>query len=270
MTHQIVDPLQEDSNRDSAPMPLPKKDVSDRQREASIANGSRSRGPKTQEGKDASSKNSLKHGIYQKQPAPITTGPFAEDPNDINEFIDQIVTSLRPRNAIETFMAHKISHEFLRGVRLEKVEGSLLSRVTSLRPNHWTELTDDLSVSQGLAEYLANPDRERLGLWEWPLTDFIVKYTPSESLRTSQTDRLGRLKEALARLGDTDAAKAWVAQKVSRLECDLTCQDPWDTGEAAEKMVAELAKLGTIGTASTRNLNRLLAEYRKLQQMPAE
>lgn len=260
----------------SIPSTTPKADVpqrnatSDRKRASNIENGRKSMGPKTAKGKAQSSKNSLKHGLYQKSPAPIPGGPFAEDADDVREFVDGIVADLGPRDALELTLAKRIAHELLRGERLERVEGSLLLKVTSLRPMEWTNLRDDLEIARALVEYLEDPGRPRIGNWHQAVASFIVRNTPSWVFPNPVGIPPDRLSQALERLGDSRAAKEWGRDRVAELERLFVDQEPWDEGTAAERQVAEMAKLGTIGTQSSRNLQRLLADYRRLHERPME
>ena len=117
-----------------------------------------------------------------------------------------------------------------------------------------------------LVGYLEDPERERLGNWLQTLIDFIVKYTPEWVYPYLRGNPVESLKQALERLGKPREAKAWAAQQVIDLEAQLDSEPAWDTGAAAEMVLAEMAKLGTLNTQSNRNLQRLLVDYCKLQE----
>lgn len=251
---------------DPLPPPPRNKPVSEARRRASVANGRRSKGPTTPEGKRASSRNSLKHGLYQKELAAIPRGPFAEVAKDIEAFIEVIVSDLRPQNAIQDAMALGIAQAFVQEGRIQKVEASLLAQVTAVESPEWIRLSNDLDAARALVEFLEDPERERLGPWQVRLVDFIVTHTEAWVHPQLTGTPPNQLTGALDRLGGRDAAKEWAVRQVVEIETQLADQAPWDVGRAAEFLVAEMAKLGALATQSTRNLNRRLAVYRKLQE----
>ena len=78
--------------------------VSERQRAANSRNARSSTGPRTPEGKSVSSMNSIKHGLLAQ--APILLG---EDPEEYQEFRDQIIASLEPVGGLEKAKAIHIA-----------------------------------------------------------------------------------------------------------------------------------------------------------------
>ncbi len=49
------------------------------------------RGPRTAAGKSRSSRNAVKHGMYSRSRLAITEGPFAEDEDEVEAFLDEII-----------------------------------------------------------------------------------------------------------------------------------------------------------------------------------
>ncbi|MGD0320855.1 MAG: hypothetical protein ABSC00_04495 [Acidimicrobiales bacterium] len=245
--------------------------TSERKRASNAANATRSTGPKTPEGKTLSSKNATTHGLYQQKPQPIQRGPFAEDPEEVHEFVAAITSDLEPRDSLEKQFAGRIASELLRGVRLERVEGTVLSAAGALTSREYDDLKQQVATAADLVDYLDNPDRESPGSWRYKLVDFINSRTdpwskpsrphtgsmyPPQALQVTITHHFGE---------DVQAAQDWARAQLAELEEQLAVTAQWDEGGGAEGIVRELAKLGVIGTQSTRNLQRLLAEYRRLQ-----
>ena len=75
--------------------------ATERQIAANRANSQRSTGPQTDHGTARSSMNSTTHGCYSKTINPITRGPFAENPDAIVIFVEELIANLAPRDALE-------------------------------------------------------------------------------------------------------------------------------------------------------------------------
>lgn len=107
-----------------------KSTSSDRPATARVAanrrNAQRSTGPRTEKGKAASAKNAINHGVFVVEAEPITSGPFAEEPNEFVFKIDAIVASLAPRDAIETAVAVRIATLMNSFDRLERWSTALM------------------------------------------------------------------------------------------------------------------------------------------------
>ena len=73
-----------------------KKRMTDKQRQARLANLKKARGPKTAAGKERSSRNSTKHGGWARKLWAIAQGPLREDPDELEEFISEYVAELNP------------------------------------------------------------------------------------------------------------------------------------------------------------------------------
>jgi hypothetical protein len=90
---------------------------SQRRVDSSRANGAKSHGPKTPEGREKSSLNSLKHGLTAE--ALIVDG---EDPGDFASFVDTAVSHLKPQNDFELDLVLEIVHLRWRLRRVTAVE----------------------------------------------------------------------------------------------------------------------------------------------------
>lgn len=73
-----------------------KKPISERQAAARRENGKKSRGPVTVEGKQRSSQNSTKHGIWAVKLQALKRGPLREDPEEVNDLVSEVVADLNP------------------------------------------------------------------------------------------------------------------------------------------------------------------------------
>lgn len=82
--------------------------VSEKQAAANRNNARRSTGPRSSSGKARSAKNATKHGAYAA-PVAITTGAFVEDPLEMEQFVEDIVAALGPRDAIERVAAGRVA-----------------------------------------------------------------------------------------------------------------------------------------------------------------
>jgi hypothetical protein len=68
------------------------------------ANGARSRGPKTPEGKRKSARNSLKHGLYATPEALL-----AESPERLAEYIDSGLAEFHPQTPAAVDLVHAMA-----------------------------------------------------------------------------------------------------------------------------------------------------------------
>ena len=97
--------------------------VTEKQLEANRANAQLG-GPKTQEGKDISKFNALKHGLLAKTVV-ITTGPFAEDPQEFYDHLAALQKQLLPQGPLEQMLVEKMAVAYLRSARAARQEKDL-------------------------------------------------------------------------------------------------------------------------------------------------
>jgi hypothetical protein len=102
---------------------MSKRPRSEAQRAASRANGRRSRGPCTAEGKARSRVNAVKHGLRATSLAHLPAGLAAHDARSLTEAVHG---QLAPRDAIETEIADGIAASFWRLRRVRQLEEALV------------------------------------------------------------------------------------------------------------------------------------------------
>ncbi len=89
----------------------------EKQRAASRANGARSRGPKTPEGKARSSRNSLRHGLLAR--AVLLEG---EHRARFDELVELLNSSLRPKTELDHLFIGKMAAAHWRQLRIWALE----------------------------------------------------------------------------------------------------------------------------------------------------
>lgn len=117
--------------------------TTDAQHAANERNAKRSTGPKTQEGKAITSQNAIKHSVYARTDRAVTAGPFAEDEQDVEEFLAAIVERLDPMDALQRSMSARIAGIHLKMSRLEIFEAVVLRGGTRLPGRRGRRPLDD-------------------------------------------------------------------------------------------------------------------------------
>ena len=113
----------------------PKSRTSLAQWAANRRNAQHSTGPRSEKGKRASSFNAMTHGIYA-QANPIPNGTLAEDPEEVQVFVDSVVKELAPRDAQELVLARRIANSELSLARLDRFESVGLGSAGRLSRSH--------------------------------------------------------------------------------------------------------------------------------------
>jgi len=93
-----------------------------RKSQSARENGAKSRGPKTDTGKQRSSQNALRHGLCSQ----ALVLP-SEDPADFQRLLDSYLQQFRPAGPIELDLAHEIAAAKWRLNRLTLIETQLLA-----------------------------------------------------------------------------------------------------------------------------------------------
>jgi hypothetical protein len=114
------------------------------QEHANRKNAALSTGPRTQAGKAASSRNAFKHGGYGSKSVAIPRGLLAEDDAEVAQFLEGIVESLAPRDALEVEQAQRIAICFLRLRRVSRYEAESLGADAS-EDEHFLEQLNDFA-----------------------------------------------------------------------------------------------------------------------------
>lgn len=134
--------------RSKASAAQPKKKISQKQLDANRANGKKGRGPKTQEGKDRSRLNALGPGTWATLVEPITSGAFAEDPEEFNARVASLSASFPQRDAAEEAAVRQIVMEFVRLVRTDGLEAAVLCADAHFEPEELVQIGDPLEVER--------------------------------------------------------------------------------------------------------------------------
>lgn len=104
------------------------------QHNANGRNAKKSTGPRTRQGKAQSSRNAVQHGAYAEELVAIRRGVFEEDPNEVAAYVQGIVESLAPRDAIEVSLANQIAFCMLRLRRSTRFETEAIAGTDRRRP----------------------------------------------------------------------------------------------------------------------------------------
>jgi hypothetical protein len=102
---------------------MSKRPRSDAQRAASRANGRRSHGPRTAEGKARSRANAVKHGLRASS---LQFLPAEIGAQDVRSLVQAVAERLAPRDMIETEIAEGIAASFWRLRRVRQLEEALV------------------------------------------------------------------------------------------------------------------------------------------------
>ena len=100
------------------------------QLEANRRNAHHSTGPRTVEGKTRSAMNAVKHGFTGRLLVGLQYGPFADDAEDLQAFVEAVLSELEPRSAQERAEALNIAGLYVRRGRLVELEAMALAHGT--------------------------------------------------------------------------------------------------------------------------------------------
>ncbi len=103
------------------------------QLEANRHNAQSSTGPKTSAGKSRSSQNAVKHGFTGRLLVGLQYGPFADNPTELQEFIEAVLAELAPVTAGERAEALNIVGLYVRRSRLVELEAMALALAHATR-----------------------------------------------------------------------------------------------------------------------------------------
>ena len=98
--------------------------------ESNRRNALRSTGPRTADGKARSAQNATKHGLTGQLFVGLRFGLFADDPEELQAFVDQVMAELAPRTTQERSEALHIAGLLVRRSRLVEFEALALAHST--------------------------------------------------------------------------------------------------------------------------------------------
>jgi hypothetical protein len=117
------------------------------QNAANRRNAKKSTGPRTDEGKQKSSRNALKWGLSSPHGAVVLP---TESPEEFDAFCDALLADLKPVGAIEEELARGVVEECWRLRRPPKIERGILAHgVADADERHLTELKRRWEITQG-------------------------------------------------------------------------------------------------------------------------
>ena len=137
------------------------------QQRANKENAKHSTGPRTTEGKQRSSQNSLKHGLCALDP--LIPG---EDPEAFQQHFCEIELDLKPATAIESNLVEQITDISWRLKRLSRIEAAVITEfydATADEPRNQGNHTDQL-LGKALADDKHLAALNRLGRYEAQLS----------------------------------------------------------------------------------------------------
>ena len=137
------------------------------QQRANKENAQHSTGPRTDEGKQRSSQNALKHGLCALDP--LIPG---EDPEAFQEHFCEIELDLQPASAIESNLVEQIADISWRLKRLSRIEAAVITAFyddAAEQPNNQGNDTDQL-LGKALAHHNRLEALNRLSRYEGQLS----------------------------------------------------------------------------------------------------
>jgi hypothetical protein len=257
----------------------PRRQPSRNQIIANQNNARRSTGPRTDAGKRASSENATKSGIWVTQPRAISRGYFAEDETEIARYIDELMTALDPRDALENETAKNIATQYLRLQRLANLEpvvlgaaGKPYAGMVQQVSNQKGHAEKSLLLLQQLQRVLEDATSDKTINYE-ALTQFLNKtalayqqWKPYEVEPTNAAEWLTAFQRTRARLWkDTNAMRQWIDAEVQSHEDALMHLDGEIDEYLANETIAVLRHVAETNQRIGRDLERALNQYQTLR-----
>jgi len=164
--------------------------------EANRRNSLLSTGPRTAPGKARSALNATRHGFTGQLAVAIPRGPFAEDPDQIQEFLAQVVLELSPVGLQERAEATQIAALYVRRHRLLNLEAEALARATRISTaeisadldDPFAVIADEPGTERSAVRALRSPVFEHLPRYEAHLSRELDRCLAR--FRQLQSDRL--------------------------------------------------------------------------------
>jgi hypothetical protein len=137
--------------------------TSEKQIRANRVNAKRSTGPKSVAGKEKSSRNAEKFGIYSWGLRRLRNGIFSENEDVFFEWTDALIQSLDPRDSLEYAQAERVAATYLQAFRLDEYEAASLEAASGQELLHSADseftIDDHLRQLRGFCELLKSYGR---------------------------------------------------------------------------------------------------------------
>ena len=259
--------------------------ISDKQKAANQRNAQRSTGPRTKEGKEKSSQNAMKDGIFATRARPVLRGPFAEDESEFYERLEELTMAQGPRDAIEHAIAVQRSLVLIRLDRYDEVSAAAAMGDSRITDNDRRKGIVEPEVARlrrravwVIAELLEHGGDDTQDM-EWKDLAIALRShgpEPGMNVRDLWTDDREPKNEDewrnafLALLNyfwdDTADAIAWARHTVEVMLA-MSLDGDWLAMErAARRILDNQAKDTQIQNRLVRDLERLSKEYARLQE----
>jgi len=269
----------------------PKRPVSAKQQAANELNAGNSTGPSAA-GKKRSSRNAVKNGVWAQVVEPIHAGPFKEDADEFRTQVEEIVTGLAPRDAIEQSVAGQIAGALIRHARTERLEAAMLLAAVQVMvldqppgtvPEHM-RLEDQLMEVEILLAHFdgsveVDPQDDDAPSWA-EIARLIRSHSPdptapiddiwTEGL-TPETEEAweAAVSAIVARFWpDVAACEEDLRIERARLQVRLDAALIQHRAAAARSQIAITMSLDRPRTAATKELGRFLDVYDRLRRRP--
>lgn len=217
---------------------------------ANRANAQRSTGPRTAPGKQRSSLNAFRHGVYAMRPHAVTTGFFPEDPEEVVNYVQDLVRALRPRDAVEQAAAEAVASAFLSTRRLSDIEAALLEAGVSIEGlpypsgGNWNGVVLAYNEAESILALLYQDTTEDADeVLEFVAGQLAADETTMRGLAQAFSDAAGledvRLREAAGEFKTSDEMEA--ALRSSGLEFEEPADDSVERWWRLLRQVARMA-----------------------------
>lgn len=135
--------------------------ATDKQIEANRQNALKSTGPKTEQGKNTSSQNALKHGLFAASPV-ITDSRFNENQEEYDLLKESLTQELKPQNIMQTHFVQRIVDCLWRYRRAINFEKSSIQQAASPQGQNefWAMLKDIKFEHLGNSPDASESDKE--------------------------------------------------------------------------------------------------------------
>jgi hypothetical protein len=147
--------------------------VTPKKRQANQRNSLKSTGPTTNEGKEQSRWNALKHGLLAKE-AIIPTGAARESGEGHKEILSSLILEYRPRGVIEHILVERISQAYWRLRRAQRAEIGEIQK-SSKGISH-ADRDRERDFWDSLKERLEDPEqRKKISISDFRFSDVGLK-----------------------------------------------------------------------------------------------